>query len=264
MLLTCGNGGSATDAQHLAAELREHVGLVALDIVGPTDAEFVCRAGTHAGNEEFPNSRVAKQAHRVNAVVPAVEVSDDEDGLGARCPHRERRAGHIAHRAWIGAHMRAEDLPKLLVTTLIEQKAVDLPDSRGKAVGVVGLVLDAIAPGRQDAIVHRLPDVAPQATPDTIGFMLKVEDLTVLEANAHRVGKRPHGPNAQAIRLDVLPEHIVGLLVAAIGQRPARSGKSAGGSGAHGWSSLVASSLRKSRSIAVRGMSIHAGRLRAS
>jgi hypothetical protein len=158
----------------------------------------------------------------------------------------------------------AEDLPKLLVAALVEKEAVDLADGGSKAVGVVGLVLDAIAPGREDAVVHGLVDVSAHAAPDAVGLVRQVQDLAVLEADANRVGERPHRADAQAVRLDMLPEHIVRLLVAAIGQRPARSGQSAGGSGAHGWSSLVASSLRKSRSIAVRGMSIHAGRLRAS
>src|ERR1700733_12052634 len=48
------------------------------------DFEFVERAFIEAGDEKFPDSRLAAQAHRVHAAVPEIEISDDTDAQRIR------------------------------------------------------------------------------------------------------------------------------------------------------------------------------------
>ena len=63
--------------------------------------------------------------------------------------------------------MRAEHLPKLLVAALADEEEIDLAKRRRKAIGVVMLVLDPVAPRGQDAVVRagsvgQLPDDADE------------------------------------------------------------------------------------------------------
>ena len=81
--------------------------------------------------------------------VPAVEVADDVDGLGARRPDGEGDSPDVAERAGVVAHVGAEDGPQLLVAALVDQVPVDLAERGGEPVGVVLLVLDAVAVRRR-------------------------------------------------------------------------------------------------------------------
>ena len=198
--------------------LGHGVGLGAHDVVGTADLVLVARALADARHEELPDPGLAQQAHRVPDRVPAVEVSDDVHGPGARRPHRERGAAHGAHRAVVLAHVRAEDRPELLVTTLADEVEVDLAQGRREAVRVVLLVLDAVVVGDVHAVVHRAVQAGPDRGPHTVGLVRQVEALAVLEADGHRAGHGTEHPQSQAARLEVLAEQVVGLLVATGGE----------------------------------------------
>ena len=160
--------------------------------------------------------------------------------------------------------MRAEHLPKLLVAALADEEEIDLAKRRRKAIGVVMLVLDPVAPRGQDAVVHRRGGVGAQAGPDPVGLVREIDDDVVLEAHAHRGGERAHRANAQTFRLEVLPEEVMGLLMATVRQRPAGSGQRTVGGGAHGDSSLALPVAGSRRSMAAIGMVTQVGRLLAS
>ena len=72
------------------------------------DVVLVERAGRHTGHHPFPDSRVvAAGAQRVAVALPAVEIADDRDCAGVRCPHGEARARRAAARRG-GQQMGAE------------------------------------------------------------------------------------------------------------------------------------------------------------
>ena len=206
------------------------VGLVAFHIVRTADPVLVCRSGTHPGDEEFPDPRVPQEPHRMGAVVPPVEVANDRDRLGARCPHGKGGAAHPAERAVICVDVGAEDLPEALVSALVDQEAIDLADGRWEPVRVVVLVLDAIGPGGADPVVQGATRIGAHPAPDAIGLVLEFEEFPVLETHPDPLCQRSHGPDPQALALQMLTEQVMRLLVPAVGQGPARTGQCAGGS----------------------------------
>ena len=69
-------------------------------------------------------------------------------------PQGERNAPDVAQRSGVVAHVGAEHGPQLLVPALVDEVPVDLAEGRREAVGVVLLVLDAVAVGRRAGGSH--------------------------------------------------------------------------------------------------------------
>src|SRR5207302_7823117 len=59
---------------------------------------LVAAAVAQLGDEDLPHAGSHQLAHRVDAAVPAIEVTDDADSLGVRRPHREVNAGETLDR----------------------------------------------------------------------------------------------------------------------------------------------------------------------
>lgn len=189
------------------------VGLVAQHVVGAAHGELVDAADGDVGDEELPHARLAEQPHRVGALVPAVEVADDVNGLGPGRPHREGHAGDLTHRAVVSARPRPEHGPQLLVAALADEVQVDLPEGGDEAVGVVADVLDAVLPGREDPVVHGARGVRPHAGEDAVALVREVDDDVVLEAHPHPGGQRATHPHAQPARLGCWPRTSWGWLL---------------------------------------------------
>ena len=83
-----------------------------------------------------------------------VEVTDQADRPCVGCPHRKRGAAHRPHRAVILAHVRAQDVPELLVAALSDEVQIDLAQRRQETVGVVLNVLDTVVIGNADPVVR--------------------------------------------------------------------------------------------------------------
>lgn len=206
--------------------------------------------------------------------VPAVEVTDDAHGLGPRRPHGEGRADDLTERAVVALDAGAEHLPQLLVATLVDQVQVHLPERRREAIGVVTLVLDPVAPRREDAVVHRAIGVGTHPGEHALGLMLEVEHLAVLEPHPHRLRQGLEHADPQPAVLDVLSQQIVRLLVPPLDKSRDRAGDLGAGRGGHVFSFavlvvvLVVLSVRVavavSRAIASSGIVTQSGRFRAS
>ena len=250
---------------------RHGVGLGADDVVSAADLELVDVAGPDIGNEELPDPGAADHPHGVDPAVPCVEVTDDPDRLRPRCPHGERRPAHRSHRAVVVADPGPEDGPQLLVPALADEVEVDVPQGGCEPVGVVLLVLDAVGPRREDAVVHRPGGAAADGRPHALGLVLEGELDTVLEPDPDRGGQRLEDPDPQATALEMLAEEVVGLLVTPLDEGGDGSADlRAGLDGSHGrssWFGLADAGMTNravSRSTAWRGMVSHDGRLRAS
>ena len=150
--------------------------------------------------------------------VPAVEVADDVHGLGAFGAHtREGDARHVAERAGVVPHVGAEHRPQLLVPALVDEVPVDLAERGGEAVGVVLLVLDAVAVLDEQAVVVRRAEVGRGHRPDAVAHVLQLdaaspESRRATDARRIRAVCRegePPGP-------DVVAQQVVRLAVAAV------------------------------------------------
>jgi hypothetical protein len=108
--------------RHLGGE-RERVRPQAHMSVLAHHLEFIVCARADLGHENLPDPGAAQHSHRVNAAVPAVEVTDNPHRLCARRPHRERRAGcPLMH-----SHLCPEMAPQPLVPAFGQQVKVELP-----------------------------------------------------------------------------------------------------------------------------------------
>lgn len=152
------------------------------------------------------------------------------------------------------------------MATLADQVQVDLAEGRREAVWVVLLVLDAVAPGHEQAVVHGRGGVGAHAGPDALGLVVEGELLAVLEPDPHGARERLQDADAQAARLEVLAEQVVRLLVAALDQRGDRAADLGAGGGSHERSpcEVGEGAWAVRRRTAPSGMPTHAGRLRAS
>src|ERR1700720_3519604 len=63
--------------------------------------KFVHRAFIKAGDEEFPDSRLAAQAHRMNAAIPEIKISHNADAQRIRRPHSEVDATNAGHFTYV-------------------------------------------------------------------------------------------------------------------------------------------------------------------
>ena len=115
----------------------ERVGLLPPHPVLPENLVLVVRAVTDAGDEQLPDAGRAHRPHRVGPAVPVVEVAGQADALRAGGPHREGRALHGSGDPVVGAGVRAEHVPELLVATFADQVQVDLAQRRQEPVRVV-------------------------------------------------------------------------------------------------------------------------------
>src|ERR1700752_4667971 len=71
------------------------------------DFEFVQRAFVEARDEKFPDSRLAAEAHRMNAAVPEIKISDNAHAQRVRRPDSKVNASNASDLA----HVR----PKLFI-----------------------------------------------------------------------------------------------------------------------------------------------------
>src|SRR5471030_902451 len=88
--------------------------------------ELVASAIGYVRYEQFPNAAFAAQIHRVAPAVPIVEIADDADASGIRCPDGKRNACHAAmhHR------VRAQDVGDSFMRALGEEIRIDLAQDR--------------------------------------------------------------------------------------------------------------------------------------
>ena len=124
-LVSAGEDHRAGRGGHLGGE-GEGVGLLAPDAVLAEDGELVDGAIADGRDEELPHSRRPQRSHRMSLAVPVVEGAGDADALGGRRPYGEGDAGDVAVRAGIGAHVRSQHPPHLLVPTLADEVEVEL------------------------------------------------------------------------------------------------------------------------------------------
>ncbi len=71
--------------------------------VGVDHLKFIELTVLRAGDEQLPDARFPTQAHRMTATIPVVELPDNGDAPGVRCPHGKPRAGDAVHRIRMGA-----------------------------------------------------------------------------------------------------------------------------------------------------------------
>ena len=114
----------------VGAEARRDL-VVHAERVGPVgriapvaDVVLVARPRPDAWDEQLPHARVALRMQAVRSLVPAVEVAEHRDVVGAGCPHGEVDAFH----AVLGSQLRAELVVEAQVAALVEQVEVLRPE----------------------------------------------------------------------------------------------------------------------------------------
>ena len=126
-----GLAGGASVANAIGSALSRH------SPSAPRMLELVARPVADVGDEQLPHAAGPERAHRQPATGPVVEVAGDPDAARVGRPHRERGAGDRAARGVVGAHVRAEHVPEVLVPALADQVQVDLAERGQPAVRVV-------------------------------------------------------------------------------------------------------------------------------
>jgi hypothetical protein len=91
---------------HLA---RERIGLDPQRAFLRFNLELVERPGSDAGHEQLPDPAAPQLAHRKQAAIPAIEITNQAHALGVRCPDREADTRH----ALGDSHASAQGFPQL-------------------------------------------------------------------------------------------------------------------------------------------------------
>src|SRR5262249_6220485 len=116
---------------------RQRVGLLAPPAVGAQHLVLVPAPVADTGYEQLPDAGRAERAHGERPPGPVVEVARDAYAPRVRSPYRERGPGNGAARGVVRAHVRAQDLPEVLVPALADQMQVDVAERRKPAVRIV-------------------------------------------------------------------------------------------------------------------------------
>jgi hypothetical protein len=128
-----GGEHDAVGARRGQGRERERVGLERERPLRGDQLVLVLHPSRDPGHEQLPHPGSAEQSHRVQAAVPAIELTHHPHGAGVGRPDRERGPGHAVEGALVGAEL----LPQPLVGGLADQVLVDLPDRGQEPVGVV-------------------------------------------------------------------------------------------------------------------------------
>ncbi len=177
------------------------VGLLPPDAVLPEDLELVSGALADPGHEQLPDAGRTQRAHRRACAGPVIEVTGDADAPGAGRPHRERGAGNGAAGGVIGADVRTEHIPQVLVPALADQIQVHLAERRQPPVRVVDLVHGARAVVDAHPVVTHRPvdhsgeDAAVGALERDLLALLQQGDVLRVMAQG------PHDGGAVALRV---------------------------------------------------------------
>ena len=151
------------------------------------------------GNEQFPDAGLVPQAHRMAPAVPDVEVADDADIVGVRCPDDKAAARDVA----VLDHVRAEDI--------VEARRADVLDG-GEIVGGkhrsegIGVPFDArfARPGDFELVVgpvHRGNAAAEEA--GRVDALQLAEEVAALDGQRADLGRsRQHGTNLVEVVAD--------------------------------------------------------------
>ena len=90
--------------------------------VGPEDFVFIDEAGGKPGDEEFPNTGIMAQAHRVASAVPAIKVTDNRNAACIWRPHCKAYTRYLINRH----QLRAQATRKIPMLTLFQQVEVEI------------------------------------------------------------------------------------------------------------------------------------------
>ena len=115
----------------------QRVGLLEPVAAGALDLELVARTHADLGNEELPHAGRTQRTHGGLRAVPVVEFADDAHGAGVGGPHGKGGTGGLAELVGVGLHVRAQDVPEVLVATLRNQVGVHLAQGRQVPVGII-------------------------------------------------------------------------------------------------------------------------------
>ena len=147
-LLFCGNGGSAADAQHLAAEYvvrfsRERTAIAAIALT--TDTSVLTAAGNDIGFERVFERQVRALARAGDLLVLLSTSGESENLLRAAGAARELGVGTVALLARGGGRLSERVDYALIVPTDSTARAQELQLTIGHVV--CDLVERAVAPG---------------------------------------------------------------------------------------------------------------------
>ena len=116
---------------------RERIGLLEPVATRPLDLELVARPHGDVGNEDLPHARGSQRTHRRRGAIPVVKLADNAHRARVGRPHGKGGAGGLAQLVGVSCHVRAENLPQVLVAALGDQVGVHLAQGRQEAVGIV-------------------------------------------------------------------------------------------------------------------------------
>ena len=149
MVLQIGDDGTGVWAQLGAKRIRigferKHVSRRA------DDFKFIDGAFGKLGKKNLPNARRTASAHGMDAAVPAIEVTNNADALGARGPNGKVNAAN----AFEGEEMRAEFLVRVVMASLAHEIQIKLCENTRESVGVVDFERFAVVRAALN-LVHR-------------------------------------------------------------------------------------------------------------
>ncbi len=175
--------------------------------------ELVARARSDPGQEDLPDPGAAQHSHRVQAAVPAVEVTCNPHRTGARRPDGERRTRHpLVH-----PHLRSEMPPQPLVPALGQQVQVKLPERGPMPVGIIDHHHGTLWIGHLQPVGRDLPPLHhPGEHPSRMHAVHLDPLLTGQDDHADRARTPPadhHATRALTIRCRVSAQQAVRIVV---------------------------------------------------
>ncbi len=131
---------------------RKGVGLQRLKVaMRSDDFELVGRAGADVRGEDLPDAGVAAKAHDVTAAVPVVEVADDGDAAGIRCPDGKVEAVDALMLDRMGAHLVEEAQMRAFADEIVVHRPEDRPEAVRVGHGPFGVAAGRAITDRQNA-----------------------------------------------------------------------------------------------------------------
>ena len=112
----------------MLAEERERIALYADRAVAIPQLEFIVRSLSHPRDEDLPHSAAQEFPHWMPSSIPLIEISDDRDTLGIRCPNVESRAAYTVDLNQVSTEL----LVQLPVLPLTKEMEVEGSENRRK------------------------------------------------------------------------------------------------------------------------------------
>ena len=178
------------------------------------DFELVVGAFLKPRNEQFPDARRSKCAHRMTLPVPEIEAPHDGYPPCIRGPNRKVHTfSFLVHN-----QMGTQGIPKPGMAAFIQEVLVKFAEHRSEPVGVVNLPAFPTSPETQ-TVIPRIDLGQAGKEPRHLGTQQFADQIAVRVNRISRVRARHECPDGPTAGNPVGSQHAERIPVVACGQR---------------------------------------------